>query len=161
MAFPLAERVPFGTRETADSQLLVATSTLVEDLYVRLFGARTKGKRLVLLSRLATIAVPAIAFALALDALRDQSGGGSLIDTMVAYAWTGLGSSFGPALLLALWWKRTTGWGVLAGMVSGMIATVVWLLDIKAAAVLISATLVLLVSLLGRPAHGAQPAAAD
>jgi sodium/proline symporter len=82
-----------------------------------------------------------------------------LIDKMVAYAWTGLGASFGPPLLLALWWKRVTRQGALAGMVGGMIATVVWqnsdtlkaILDIKAAAVFVSALLVVLVSLQTRP----------
>ena len=62
-----------------------------------------------------------------------------------------------PALLLALWWPRTTRWGALAGMLGGMTATIIWknsatlngLLDIKAAAVLISAALVVLVSLFG------------
>ena len=81
------------------------------------------------------------------------------IDKMVAYAWTGLGASFGPPLLLALWWKRVTRNGALAGMIGGMVATVVWqnsemlkaILDIKAAAVLISALLVVLVSLRTKP----------
>lgn len=139
---------------TADSQLLVATSTLVEDVYVRLLRPDAPAGRLVLLSRLATILIAVIAFALAVLALL----GASLIDKMVAYAWTGLGASFGPPLLLALWWKRTTSRGALAGMIGGMIATIVWqnsaqlaaLLDIKAAAVLISAALVLLVSVLGK-----------
>jgi len=75
---------------------------------------------------------------------------------MVAYAWTGLGASFGPPLVFALWWKRTTRQGALAGMLGGMTATIVWqntatlgaLLDIKAAAVLISAVLVFAVTLL-------------
>jgi len=137
---------------TADSQLLVATSTLVEDIYVRMLRPRTSPARLVLLSRLATVAIASIAFLLAVSALR----GSTLIDTMVAYAWTGLGASFGPALVFSLWWKRTTRQGALAGMLGGMAATIVWqntpalgaLLDIKAAAVLISAGLVLVVSLL-------------
>jgi len=149
---------------TADSQLLVASSTIVEDIYVRLFRKKSGGKRLVLFSRLATIGVAAIAFALAWNALTRPSGEGSLIDTMVAYAWTGLGASFGPPLVLGLWWKRTTRNGALAGMVGGMVATVAWqnsetlqgLLDIKAAAVLISAALVALVSLQGRPPHSSE-----
>lgn len=140
---------------TADSQLLVATSTLIEDIYVRLFRPRASPKRLVLLSRLATIAIAAVAFTLAISALR----GSALIDTMVAYAWTGLGASFGPPLLFALWWRRTTWAGALSGMLGGMTAAVVWqnsetlggLLDIKAAAVLISAALVFAVSLVTRP----------
>jgi sodium/proline symporter len=109
-----------------------------------------------MLSRLATIGIAAVAFFLAILALM----GSELIDGMVAYAWTGLGASFGPALVLSLWWRRTTWSGALAGMVGGMIATVVWknsaalnaLLDIKAGPVLISAALVVGFSLASRPA---------
>jgi sodium/proline symporter len=140
---------------TADSQLLVATSSLIEDIYVRLLRPRTPPDRLVLLSRVATVIIAAVAFALALTAMK----GWRVIDTMVAYAWTGLGASFGPPLVFALWWRRTTRAGVLSGMLGGMIATVVWqntetlkaILDIKAAAVLISAALVFVVSLLTPP----------
>lgn len=144
---------------TADSQLLVATSTLVEDIYVRLVRPGEDPGRLVLLSRAATVLIAGVAFILALMALRDSA----LIDGTVAYAWTGLGASFGPPLLLSLWWRRITRSGALAGMIGGMIATVVWqntpalqdLLDIKAAAVLVSAALVIAFSLTGRPAAAA------
>ena len=145
---------------SADSQLLVASSTLIEDIYVRMIGVKTTPSRLVLLSRLATVLIAAIAFLLAVSALT----GSQLIDGMVAYAWTGLGASFGPPLICALWWRRTTRGGALAGMIGGMIAAVTWqnsamlneLLDIKAAAVLISALLVVTVSLAGR--RGEDPA---
>ncbi len=138
---------------TADSQLLVATSTLVEDVYARMFRPNTPAARLVLLSRLATIVLALVAFGLALLAL----GGSALIDTMVDYAWSGLGSSFGPPLVLALWWRRTTRWGVLSGMLGGMISTVVWhnspslgeILDIKAATFMISGLSVIIASLFG------------
>jgi len=144
---------------TADSQLLVATSALIQDVYVRLLRPRTPPERLVFLSRIATIAIAAVAFALAWMALRDDK----MLYGTVAYAWTGLGASFGPPLLFALWWKRTTRRGVLAGMLSGMIAAVVWknsatlngILDLKAAAVLISAAVVVLVSLFDRERTGA------
>jgi len=145
---------------TADSQLLVATSTLIEDIYVRLFNPQAQPKRLVLLSRIATTAIALIAFGLAYSALR----GADVIDAMVAYAWTGLGASFGPALLCSLWWKRTTWAGALSGMLGGMTATVAWknidalagLLDIKAAGFLISTALVVLVSLVTRPPQGTE-----
>jgi sodium/proline symporter len=137
---------------TADSQLLVATSTLIEDIYVRLLRPKTSPARLVTLSRIATVVIAFVAFLLAYSALL----GSALIDTMVAYAWTGLGASFGPPLVFALWWKGTTRQGALAGMLGGMTATIVWqnvpelgeMLDIKAAAVLVSAALVLVVSLM-------------
>lgn len=149
---------------TADSQLLVATSTLVEDIYVRLFRPKAPPARLVLLSRLGTTLIAGVAFLLAYAALK----GSNLIDSMVTYAWTGLGASFGPPLVFALWWTRTTRAGALTGMVGGMIATIVWqenpetlgrLLDIKAAAVLISALLVFVVSLLTRREAGSPVAA--
>ena len=137
---------------TADSQLMVCTSTLIEDIYVRMFKPDSPPGRLVLLSRIATILIAAIAFSLAMYA-------SSTIDGMVAYAWTGLGASFGPALLAALWWRRATYAGVLSGMVGGMTATVIWqnsdtlkgFLDLKAGAFLFSAALVIFVSLLTHP----------
>jgi sodium/proline symporter len=144
---------------TADSQLLVATSTLIEDIYVRLFRPHTSPGRLVLLSRAATLVMAGIATASAF-------GGTAMIDTVVAYAWTGLGASFGPPLLFALWWRGTTRTGALAGMLGGMVATIVWqnsdtlgsLLDIKAAGVIISAVLVLVVSLMTRSTDDERPA---
>ena len=136
---------------TADSQLLVATSALVEDLWVRLLRPRTPPERLVLLSRLATLGIAAVALGLA---FRNQQ----LIFDWVAYAWAGLGSSFGPPLLLALRWRRTTKAGVLAGMIGGMTSTVLWqnvaalgaALDIKIASFLVSLALVVGVSLATR-----------
>lgn len=129
--------------------------TLVEDIYVRLFRPKTTPGRLVLLSRLATILIAAIAFGPAVMALH----GSALIDGMVAYAWNGLAASFGPPLLFSLWWRRTTWKGVLAGMVGGMVSTVIWLnsaalkelLDIKVACVIFSGALVVVLSLRDRP----------
>jgi Na+/proline symporter len=51
---------------------------------------------------------------------------GKTIFGVVSYAWSGLGSSFGPALILALWWKKTTRYGVIAGILTGAISTVIW-----------------------------------
>ena len=48
----------------------------------------------------------------------------NLVFEMVAYAWGGLGSSFGPVLLLTLWWKNIRKEGVLAGLVFGTFFTI-------------------------------------
>lgn len=149
---------------TVDSQLLVVTSTLVEDVYVRMFGRVTGQQRLVTISRVVTLLVAAVAFAFAWKAIAEglrgvTSGATTLIHGMVAYAWTGIGAAFGPPLLFALWWSRTTRTGALAGMIGGIVSTIVWrqapvlgqLLDIKAAAMLISAILVVTVSLVTSP----------
>src|SRR5690606_26428505 len=44
---------------------------------------------------------------------------------LVAFAWAGFGASFGPAVLLALYWPRLTTAGALVGMVAGAV-TVGW-----------------------------------
>jgi len=145
---------------TADSQLLVASSGVVEDVAVRLFGVRATPGRLLAYSRLATMFVAGTSLYLAWISIHDSR----IVDATVSYAWTGLGASFGPPLLFSLWWKRTTLYGALAGMVGGMTATILWnnldslndFLDKKAAAVLISAVLVFLVSWMGRNAAGAE-----
>jgi sodium/proline symporter len=146
---------------TADSQLIVVTSSLVEDVYVKLFKPHTSPGRLVLLSRIATVLASLVALALAF-------GSSELIFDMVAYAWSGLGASFGPPLLLSLRWKRTTAWGVFAGMLGGTVSNIVWKnasvlnegLDLKLATFLISLILVIAVSLMtSRPRaipHGAR-----
>jgi sodium/proline symporter len=104
---------------TADSQLLIATSTIVEDFYSRALGKKISQKALVAMSRIVTILVGLAAFGLAL--LSDD-----LIYDVVSLAWAGLGSSFGPALVLSLHWKRMNGVGVVASMLVGAIVTIVW-----------------------------------
>jgi sodium/proline symporter len=104
---------------TADSQLLVATSALAEDLYHRTFRRGASPRALVRLSRIATVVLGALAF---LVAWKTEQ----IIYWFVLYAWAGLGASFGPPLLLSLWWKGTTKWGAFASMVVGTTTVVVW-----------------------------------
>ncbi len=104
---------------TADSQLLVATSALSEDIYHQLMNKKASQRRLVAISRIGTVAIGIIAFALALRAEER-------VYWFVLYAWAGLGAAFGPGMVLSLWWKRTTKWGVLAGMIVGSVTAVVW-----------------------------------
>ncbi len=104
---------------TADSQLLVATSAIAEDLYHRALRRDASPATVVLMSRLATVAIGAVAFLLA---WRTEQ----IIYWFVLYAWAGLGASFGPPLLLSLWWKRTTKAGVVAGMLTGTAVVVLW-----------------------------------
>jgi sodium/proline symporter len=148
---------------TADSQLLVASSTVVEDVYVKLFRPNASPKRLVILSRVVTVILTLAALSLAFSLSEE-----SIYDT-VEYAWTGLGSSFGPPLVLALWWRRTTRWGALAGMLGGLTSTIVWknsptlqsILDLKAGPVLVSFVLVVVVSLMTARSANRTPSASS
>jgi sodium/proline symporter len=104
---------------TADSQLLVASSALSEDVYHNIFRREISEKMQLMASRIITLLVGASAFILAIKSK-------TLIYTMVSYAWSGLGASFGPAILLSLKWKKTTKYGVTAGMLTGALSTMIW-----------------------------------
>ncbi|MBD3348129.1 MAG: sodium/solute symporter, partial [Candidatus Eisenbacteria bacterium] len=104
---------------TADSQLLVATSALSEDIYHQLVNRDAPQRRLVAISRIGTVVIGVVAFVLALRA-EEQ------VYWFVLYAWAGLGAAFGPAMVLSLWWRRTTKWGVFAGMLTGSAVAVLW-----------------------------------
>ncbi len=104
---------------TVDSQLLVTTSAITEDIYRKLINPDATQRYLVRLARIFTIIVAVIAFILGLRAER-------LVYWLVLYAWGGLAASFGPPLILSLKWKGTTKYGVFAGMVVGAATIVIW-----------------------------------
>lgn len=104
---------------TIDSQLLVASTCLAEDLYKPWLRPKASSSELVMVGRAAVAAVAMLAFLLALAP-------DSRILTLVSHAWAGLGASFGPILLLALYWPRLTAAGALAGMLTGGSTVVVW-----------------------------------
>ncbi|NQT63180.1 MAG: sodium/proline symporter [Candidatus Marinimicrobia bacterium] len=103
---------------TADSQLLVSTTVLTEDLIGNYFQKLKNRFDLLTIGRILTILIGILAFYLAWQST-------DLVFETVSYAWGGLGASFGPALLLTLWWKRISRVGVIAGMVTGTLFTVI------------------------------------
>ena len=108
---------------TADSQLLVAASTVVRDVYEKVIrkGEPLTQRALVILSRLVVSVL--VVVALLLGWVADE-----LVFWLVLFAWAGLGAALGPTSILALFWKRTTRAGVFAGLVAGTLTTFVWYL---------------------------------
>lgn len=106
---------------TADSQLLVAASAVVRDVYEKVVhrGEEITQNRLVLLSRLTVIVL--VIFALIFGLVANQ-----IVFWLVLFSWAGLGASLGPTSILALFWKRLTKAGVLAGVIVGTVTTIVW-----------------------------------
>ncbi len=104
---------------TADSQLLVASSSLSHDLYARLTGKNLDSPLVINLDRLAVSVVGLLAMVLALTENR-------VIFSFVLYAWAGLGAAFGPPLILGLLWRKTTSGGAIAGAVAGAVTIVIW-----------------------------------
>src|SRR5699024_4650707 len=45
---------------------------------------------------------------------------------LVGYAWAGYGASFGPIILLSLFWKGVTRNGALVGIIIGAVTVIVW-----------------------------------
>ncbi len=106
---------------TADSQLLVAASSLVRDWGQKILikDEEIPQKQLVLYSRLAVFGLVVVALLFGLIAEE-------LVYWLVLFAWAGLGAALGPTSILALYWKGTTKQGVMAGIITGTGVTIIW-----------------------------------
>ena len=71
------------------------------------------------ISRFSVIAVAIIGYIIAFDPNSSVMG-------LVSNAWAGLGSAFGPIVLLSLFWKRTSFEGAVAGILSGGLTVIIW-----------------------------------
>lgn len=110
-----------ATLSTMDSQMLVLASSLTEDVYKRMWRKTAGSKELLWISRAFILIVALFVYTLAL--LRIGQGS---IYKLVAYGWAGLGASFGPLLIFALFGKKTTKYGAWAGIVTGGLLVNVW-----------------------------------
>lgn len=104
---------------TADSQLLICSSTIADDIYKALFKRDATQKELVFVGRLAVLCVSIVAVLLAMNPSSNVLG-------LVSYAWAGFGAAFGPTLIASLFWPRLNQWGALAGILVGGLTVVVW-----------------------------------
>jgi sodium/proline symporter len=104
---------------TADSQLLVTSSAVAEDLYKGIFKKDADELSVLKLSRITVVAVALLAIVIAWNP--DSS-----IMALVADAWAGFGAAFGPLVLMSLFWKRTNIQGALAGIISGAAVVILW-----------------------------------
>ncbi|MDC4232588.1 sodium/proline symporter PutP [Actinomyces sp. B33] len=104
---------------TISSQLLVTSSALVEDIYHAFTKKNLSGRDGVLAGRIAVGAISVVAAALAWPRSDTILG-------LVAFAWAGFGASFGPIVILSLYWRKLTRQGAIAGMVVGAITVGIW-----------------------------------
>ncbi|NWQ40682.1 sodium/proline symporter PutP [Bacillus sp. EB106-08-02-XG196] len=104
---------------TISSQLIVTSSALIEDLYKAVIKTDASDKQYVFLGRMAVLIVSVIAMALAWP--NNES-----VLKIVSFAWAGFGASFGPIILLSLYWRKITTKGALLGMVAGAITVMIW-----------------------------------
>ena len=104
---------------TADSQLLVSASSVAEDIYKGILKKDADDKKVLRVSRITVLVIAVLAYIIALDP-------NSSIMGLVSNAWSGLGSAFGPIVVLSLFWKRTNFQGAVAGIVTGALTVIVW-----------------------------------
>ncbi len=104
---------------TADSQLLVAASSIVRDLCEKTFQKNMPEKKSLMLSRITILILGLCSIIFALTKVR-------MIFWFVLFSWSGLGASFGPLILLTLYWPRVNRWGAITGMIIGCAVTILW-----------------------------------
>ena len=108
-----------ASMSTADSQLLSASSAVSLDIYKGLINKDADEKTVMNVSRITVLVIAVIAFVLSLNPASSIFG-------LVSYAWAGFGSTFGPLVILALFWRGMTNKGAIAGLIAGGVTVVLW-----------------------------------
>ena len=106
---------------TADSQLLVASSSFTSDIYKPVFKKNASNKEMLIVSRIVVVIIATVAYFIA------ASGKFGGIMNMVENAWGLFGAAFGPVVILSLFWKRFTYKGALSGIIVGAVVDILWL----------------------------------
>ncbi len=108
---------------TADSQLLVASTSFSNDIYAniktKIKKKRPSDKELVWVGRILVVILAIIGFLIALDP-------NSSVFDLVDFAWGGLGSAFGPVILFSLYSKKVNKYGAISSIITGTVVSVVW-----------------------------------
>ena len=114
---------------TADSQLLVASSAFTSDIYKPLVRkGKASDKEMLWVGRIVVLVVAIVAFFIAMQGLDNEKSWAADIMNMVENAWGLFGASFGPVVILSLFWKRFNYAGAVAGILAGAAADIAWLL---------------------------------
>ncbi len=109
---------------TADSQLLVASSSFTSDMYQPIVRKDASPKEVLMVGRIAVIIIAVIAYVIA----SSKGAGAQAIMNLVENAWGVFGAAFGPTILLSLFWRRFNYAGACTGVVVGAGVDILWLL---------------------------------
>lgn len=104
---------------TMDSQILVCGSMMSEDLYVPLHRKPLSDRKILWFSKLSVIFISLIALLLSFNR------SSTVLDT-VLYSWSGLGSAFGPLVLMSLYSTSVNRYGAIAGIIVGTLISMIW-----------------------------------
>ncbi len=112
-----------ASMSTADSQLLVASSSFTSDIYKPIIRKNASDKETLWVGRAVVLIVAAVAYFIA----SSKGEGAQAIMNLVENAWAGFGSAFGSVVILSVFWRRFTYKGALAGVIVGALVDVLWL----------------------------------
>ena len=104
---------------TMDSQILVCGSMMSEDLYVPFHQKPPSDRKILWFSKLSVVFISIVALILAFNR------SSTVLDT-VLYSWSGLGSAFGPLILMSLYSTRINRYGAMAGILVGSLISMGW-----------------------------------
>jgi|JI9StandDraft_1071089.scaffolds.fasta_scaffold04114_2 sodium/proline symporter len=108
-----------ATITSMDSMILVLASNLTEDFYKKVLRKNATSRELLFVSRLSIIFIAILAYILAYKSK-------STVYAIVAYAWYGLGASFGPLILFSLYSERVNRYGAWGGLITGALVAGFW-----------------------------------
>lgn len=108
-----------ASMSSASSYLLITGSSVAENIFRAVFKRDATDNQVLIVSRITLAAVLLFGIFVAWEE-------NSVIFSVVSYAWAGLGASFGPLTLFALYWRRTTRQGAIAGMIVGAATVLIW-----------------------------------
>lgn len=118
-----------ASMSTADSQLLVASSSFTSDIYKPIIRKnKASDKETLWVGRLVVLIVTVIALLISLSGLKSNNAWAANIMAMVENAWGLFGAAFGPVVILSLFWKRFNYTGAISGIVAGAAADIIWLI---------------------------------
>ena len=109
---------------TADSQLLAASSSIANDILTDVLHIHLDEKQLLYVARVCLLMIAGLSIGIAWNP--DSS-----VFQIVSFAWAGFGASFGPVVLLALFWRRSNKYGATAGMIAGGFMVFFWKYSIR------------------------------
>ena len=119
-----------ASMSTADSQLLAASSAFASDVYKTSINKNASDKNVMWMGRIVVIVISLVAFGIAMLGSGDKPivPAFSTIMSLVSAAWGAFGAAFGPVILLSLYWRRLNYKGAIAGIITGFVVDILWMI---------------------------------
>ena len=119
-----------ASMSTADSQLLAASSAFASDVYKTTIKKNASDKNIMWVGRIVVIVISLFAFGIAMLGSGESPivPAFSTIMSLVSAAWAAFGAAFGPIILLALYWRRLNYKGAVAGIITGFVVDILWMI---------------------------------